>query len=219
MATATEQVTEIETFDALLRRIGDVPLDRIRVRPAPGMATEADVCLVNHKAQRLCELVEGVLVEKAMGYREALLESFLIKLLRNFIDPLDLGLVTGSSGLMRLSEGLVRIPDVAFISWGRVPGGKVPIEPIPDLAPDLAVEVISPSNTAAEMALKRREYLDASVRLIWYVDPKARTVLVIRPDREDLTLDESGTLDGEDVIPGFSVDVRTLFADLDRRTA
>ena len=80
---------------------------------------------------------------------------------------------------LRLFPGLVRIPDIAFVSWARIPGGRMPKEPIPDLVPDLAVEVLSPSNTPREMALKRRHYFEAGVRLVWIVDPEA-------PDRRRL---------------------------------
>ena len=72
-----------------------------------------------------------------------------------------------------LFRGLVRIPDVAFTSWERLPGRRVPPEPIPELAPDLAVEVLSQSNTEAEMTRKRGEYFAAGVRLVWLVDPDA----------------------------------------------
>lgn len=78
----------------------------------------------------------------------------------------NLGLVTGEAGMMRLAPGLVRITDVPFISWERFPGRRVPTEPIPDLAPDLAVDVLSERNTEGEMSRKRREYFDAGVRLM-----------------------------------------------------
>ena len=156
----------IHTLADLLAHLGDIDPARVRFLPLPGMATEQDVLDIQAREGRLYELVEHVLVEKAMGFRESYLALALSTALRLFIRPRNLGLVTGEAGLMRLAPGLVRIPDVAFISWERLPGQRVPTEPIPNLAPDLAVEVLSESNTEGEMARKRHEYFDAGVRLV-----------------------------------------------------
>ena len=94
-----------------------------------------------------------------MGCRESILAGVLIEVLRQFVVPRNLGLVSGADGSVRLFPGLVRIPDVAFASWDRFPGRKIPDEPIPSLAPDLAVEVLSDSNTPAEMDRKARRIL------------------------------------------------------------
>ena len=80
--------------------------------------------------------------------------------------------------MMRLAPGLVRIPDVSFVSWDRFPDRRVTREPVPAIAPDLAVEVLSESNTKAEMDRKLREYFAAGARLVWYLDPEDRTVRV-----------------------------------------
>ncbi len=151
-----------------------------------------------------------------MGYRESVLATLLIKLLRQFVDPPNLGLVSGESGMMRLFAGLVRSPDVAFISWNRVPGGKVPTAPIPALAPDLAVEILSSSNTAREMERKRGEYFEAGVRLVWIIDPDTRTATVYSTPDSPITLSTSDTLDGGEVLPGFSMSLAEFFAELDR---
>jgi Uma2 family endonuclease len=110
--------------------------------------------------------VDGVLVEKAAGLRESFLAIALASLLRGFVRPRNLGLVTGEAGMMRLMTGLVRIPDVAFISWDRLPNRRVPTEPLPDVAPNLAVEVLSTSNTPREMVRKRQEYFAAEVQVV-----------------------------------------------------
>ena len=88
-------------------------------------------------------------------------------------------MLLGSDGTLRLMPGLVRIPDVSFISWDRLPTRQHPTVAIPDLVPDLAVEVVSVGNTKAEMKRKVREYLDAGCRIIWLVDPRKRIVEVI----------------------------------------
>jgi Uma2 family endonuclease len=206
----------IETMDDLLERIGNVPLSRIRAKPAPGTATEADVIAAKRSFDRRCELVEGVLVEKAMGFKESVLALELGMLLKLFVKARRLGPVAGADGFVRLMPGLVRIPDLAFVSWDRLPGRKIPDAPIPDLAPDLVVEILSPSNTKGEMTLKRQNYLDAGVRLIWFVDPGSRSVLVIRHDREDRLLSQADRLDGEEILPGFAAQLEELFAELDQ---
>ena len=119
--------------------------------------------------------------------------------------------------MMRLFPGLVRVPDVAFASWARFPEGRVPTAPIPSLAPDLAIEVLSDSNTPREMRRKRGEYFTSGVRLVWLVDPEPRTVSVYTAPEEVSELGEDDTLDGGDVLPGFSLPLRDLFAELDRQ--
>ncbi|MEO6811947.1 MAG: Uma2 family endonuclease [Isosphaeraceae bacterium] len=213
MATLT---THTPTLADLLDQLGDVPPSRVLMRPAPGQATEADVLTVNDREGRLCELVDGVLVEKAMGYSASALAMILGRLLLNFVLPRNLGLVTGADGMVRLFPGLVRIPDVAFASWDRVPGRTMPKDPIPDLVPDLAIEVLSDSNTKREMVRKVGEYFDAGVRLVWLVDPKARTVAVHAPATDPVILDLTATLDGGEVLPGFALPLADLFAELDR---
>jgi Uma2 family endonuclease len=209
--------TDTDTLADLVERLGGIPLDRIRYRPFPGTATEQDVVRIEEEENRLCELVEGVLVEKAMGLRESLLAGALIGCLRDFVIPRNLGLVSGEGGMMRLFAGLVRIPDVAFVSWARLPGRKVPKEPIPDLAPDLAIEVLSPTNTPGEMRRKREEYFGAGVALVWIVDPDGRRVAVFTSPTDYAEFSEGDSIEGGNVLPGFSLSLADLFAELDRR--
>ena len=131
------------------------------------------------KQNTLCELVDGVLVEKGTGYSESLLAGTLIEILRRFVKPRKLGLVSAPDGMVRLFPGLIRIPDVAFASWDRFPDRKVPNSPVPAIVPDLVIELLSESNTPAEMERKRAEYFAAGVRLIWEVDPPPRIVRVL----------------------------------------
>jgi Uma2 family endonuclease len=213
MATATA----IETLADLLVQLGGIAPARVRFRPLPGTATEKDVLDVQAREGRLCELVDGVLVEKGMGFLESYLAGALIEILRGFVKPRHLGLVTAPDGMVRLAPGLVRIPDVAFVSWARLPGRRVPREPIPDLSPDLAVEVLSESNTADEMARKRREYFAAGVRLVWQVAPLTRTVEVYTAPEQVTVLHEEDTLEGGAVLPGFALPLREFFAELDQQ--
>jgi Uma2 family endonuclease len=209
--------TAIETLADLLAQLGGIAPARVRFRPLPGTATEKDVLDMQAHEGRLCELVDGVLVEKGRGFLESYLAGALIEILRGFVKPRHLGLVTAPDGLVRLAPGLVRIPDVAFVSWARLPGRRVPREPIPALAPDLAVEILSESNTADEMARKRREYFAAGVRLLWQVAPLARTVEVYTAPEQVLLLREEDTLEGGEALPGFALPLREFFAELDQQ--
>lgn len=216
MATAAAS-SRFSTVADLIDELGGVSPRRILLHPAPGTATEQDVRERLARKARVCELVEGVLVEKAVGYRESLLGLALAELLRPFVRQHHLGLASRESGLVRLAPGVVRGPDVAFVSWSRIPGGRVPQEPIPDLAHDLAVEVLSESNTPGEMARKRREYCCAGTRQVWQIDPDARTVEVFTSPTESTLLTALQTLSGGDILPGSSLPLSQLFAELDQQ--
>ena len=206
MATATLPPA---TLAELLERIGDVAPDRIRLQPPPGTATPADVlALADGEPKRLCELVEGVLVEKAMGHQESRIAMILGQLILNYLQEHDLGIVTGADGPHHLDDQLVRFPDVAFIPYDNIPTDADPETPMPDWVPALAVEVFSRANTKSEMDRKRQDYFDAGVRLVWYVDPKRRTISVYTSPDEVTVLTEDDTLDGADVLPGFQLSIR-----------
>ena len=104
---------------------------------------------------------------------------------------------------------------MAFISWDRLPHRRVPAEPIPDLAPDLAVEVLSAGNTATEMARKRQDYFAAGVQVVWEVNPNTRTVEVFTAPDRSTVLHEAQILEGGIVLPGFTVPLQELFSELD----
>jgi Uma2 family endonuclease len=162
------------------------------------------------------ELVAGVLLEKVMGWNESSLAGFLLGLLNAYVVPRNLGIVTGADGTVEIMPDLVRIPDVVFTSWDRLPGRRRPTDPVPRLTPNLAVEVVSRSNTAGEMAVKRQDYFTAGVELVWEIDPTVRTVLVFTSPGQSTTLGQADSLVGGAVLPGFALPVKELFAELDR---
>jgi Uma2 family endonuclease len=184
----------------------------VLLRPFPGTATEQDVADVGTRQKRLCELIDGVLVEKAVGFQESQLAILLAYFLVGFVRQHDLGIVAGADGTLRLRPGQVRIPDLCFIAWDRLPGRQLPRDPIPDLVPDLAVEVLSEGNTPGEMQRKLADYFAAGVRLVWLVDPKTRTVRIHTASDQSSLLDETQTLDGGDVLPGFALPLGQLFS-------
>lgn len=198
----------------LAERFGPIPLDRICGDPTPGTATEEDVVWFDDHKDRLYELVDGVLVEKAMGSYESLLGAEIIRLLGNWVKPRKLGAVLGADGMLRLAPGLVRIPDVSFLAMDKFPRGKFPRDKIARLSPDLAVEVLSDSNTREEMAEKLQDYFNSGARLVWYVDPKRREARVFTSPADSRLLTENDVLDGGDVLPGFTLNLRELFAEL-----
>src|SRR5262249_19514756 len=154
------------------------------------------------------------------GLMESCLTLDLVGFLREFIRQHDLGILAGADGPFRLLRSLVRLPDIAFVAWEQLPQRDVfPDARIADLAPALAVEVLSESNTRKEMLRKRKECFLAGVRLVWIVDPEKRTVTVYTSPEEEQELTESDTLDGGDVLPGFALALSDLFARVPRATA
>jgi Uma2 family endonuclease len=200
------------TIADLLKHFGGISPRRIRLRPAPGTATEKDVIDIQDREDRLYELVDGVLVEKIMGFPESYLACEIVRLMGNYAAQNDLGIVVGADGTVRLMPKLVRIPDVSFVSWRQLPSRRVPADPIPDLAPELAVEVLSEGNTKREMDRKLKDYFLAGVLLVWFVDPAKRTVTVYTAPDEWTVLTEDQTLDGGRVLPGFRLVLKELFA-------
>ena len=213
MAHAVEPAVGTWTAADLVLRFGAVPLSRIRHDPAPGTASEEDVVRIHDHEDRLYELVDGVLMEKTVGTYEAYLAGVMVHVLWTFVKDCDLGIVLGADGMMRLAPGLVRIPDASFISWQRLPDRKIPRTAIADLAPDLAVEVISRSNTREEMDRKLADYFSSGARLVWYVYPSERQIKVYLAPSLSTTLGDQETLDGGEILPGFSLSLAQFFAE------
>jgi Uma2 family endonuclease len=215
MATATVKRPRAswKTMAELLERLGDVPPERVWLHPQPGTATEKDVIAAwSGLDRRLCELVHGTLVEKSTGFRKSVIAALIGHFLWTYLEDNDLGVVLGASGMFRLGNGLIRIPAVAFISWARLPGGKLPDEAIASWVPELAVEVLSVSNTLREMALKVEEYFRAGVKLVWLIDPKIQTAEEYTSPTTPRHIAKTQALDGYDELPGFSLSLKQLFA-------
>jgi len=205
------------TLKDLHDRYGPMPANRIRLDRFP--ATEEDVDELRNTTRRLYELVDGVLLEKVMGLKESSIASAINEFTRHYARTQGLGFVAGEAGMMRLAMGLVRIPDVSFVSWDQTPNRRLPEAPIPNLHPDLAVEVLSESNTQREMLEKIANYFEAGTSLVWIVDPDTRTVTVFTSPEDSTTVPHSGILDGGTVLPGFTLPVTDIFAELAPVTA
>ncbi|MYC94824.1 MAG: Uma2 family endonuclease [Caldilineaceae bacterium SB0661_bin_32] len=132
--------------------------------------------------------------------------------LRNFVRPRRLGRLVGSDSGMMLERDpdTVREPDIAFISAQKLPL-NVRLSGCFEGAPDLAVEIVSPSDGPREVYHKARMWISFGVPLVWVVDPENRAVEVHRPNQPLLSLTENEILDGGEVLPGFSYPVRDVF--------
>ena len=159
------------------------------------------------------ELVDGELEERAMGSESSCIAAELLYLLRDVLRAKRLGILFGADcGYQCFPDdpNRVRFPDASFVLADRLPGGKAPKGYI-RIAPDLAVEVLSPNELAWKIDLKIEQYLDAGVRLVWVINPETRTARVHRADGTITGLSESDDLSGEDVIPGFRCPLSALF--------
>lgn len=117
---------------------------------------------------------------------------------------------TADSGFRLTSNpDTVRAPDLWFVRSDRIPAAGIPRTFWPG-APDLAVEVLSPSDRFVDVLEKVRDYLEAGTRLVWVIDPEGRSAAVFRPDGLPSLMGEDGVLDGADVVPGFAVMLRDV---------
>ena len=158
------------------------------------------------------ELSKGELVPMTpVGIPHSVIVMRLGKLLSNYVDEKRLGLLGTEGGFkLRQNPDTLRAPDIAFISRERLARQGIP-DKFADFPPDLAVEVLSPEDTASEIARKVDEYLAAGVPLVWVVDPGIQKVTVYRFLQDIKVLSAEEELDGGEVLPGFRVKVAVIF--------
>ena len=218
ISTAVPPAGKIDTLADALHQLGDVPAERILWDPHPGTATEADVIrYVDGTDKRLVELVDGVLVEKAMSAYSGRVGGLILYFIEEFLNQHDLGVTFGADAALRILPDQVRLPDVSFVSWDRLPNHELPAESVAPLIPDLAVEVLSLGNTKREMARKRMDYFAAGVRIVWQVDPETKSAEVYTAPEQFTSVDLNGQLDGSSILPGFSLPLNQLFDRAGRR--
>lgn len=206
-----------ESLEERLLDLGNIPLSRIVNHPAPGEATKNDWLAIRETENKLYELVDGTLVEKPMGWLESLLGTLLSRWLGNYVEQNNLGFVTGSDGFTQLYSDTIRGPDVAFVSWERLPNRQLPNDPVPSLVPNFVIEILSKGNTYGEMSRKRREYFHAGVELMWMVDRRDRTITVYRTSQRYEVIREGQMIDAAPVLSGWSFNTADLFAILDQQ--
>ncbi|MBK6770151.1 MAG: Uma2 family endonuclease [Ardenticatenales bacterium] len=158
------------------------------------------------------ELVRGVVIEMSFPKpRHALVESRITFRLMQFAESAKTGYVLHTGYVVERGPDTVRGPDVAFIDTSRL-ASEGDLDRYVEGAPDLAVEILSPTNRAGEIARKVREYLAAGARLVWVVDTRRRIVTVHIPGVGPSRVAEGEVLDGGDVLPGFTMPVADIFA-------
>lgn len=157
------------------------------------------------------ELVKGAIIEVVRPtFAHGRVQTRIARFLDAFLDNHALGWITTETGyILSRNPDTVRGPDVAFVSKTRLnkpePDAFIPI------APDLAVEVVSPNDRATEINAKVVEYLQAGTRLVWVVYPDVQNAHVYRPGGKGEIIDRDGVLDGEDVLPGFKLALRDVY--------
>jgi Uma2 family endonuclease len=158
------------------------------------------------------ELVKGVVITMAPpGFRHGTVQLNAGVLIRSFLKTHDMGRVATETGVItERAPDSVRGPDAAYWSYERLPKVQVP-EVYPELAADLCVEVLSPSNTPKHMLSKLEEYFASGVRMVWVLDPETKSMYVYRNATEGRILTENAQLTGEDVLPGFECKVSEFF--------
>ncbi len=213
-APQVSPLADMQTIADLVEHLGGIPLERIRLHPTIGTATDKDVICAKG-----CELIDGVLVEKPMGYFESRLAVILGYFIETFLEIHNLGFTLGEEATQRIIEGKVRKPDLSFYLWERFPSELLPAVQILEMAPDWAVEVISPGNTLAEMDRKRGEYFEGGTHLVWQVYPETCRVRVFTAVDIFTEFGEDDTLDGSDVLPGFTLSIRRWFERAGQRAA
>ena len=178
----------------------------------PAATMTADELLHLHLPGKRTELVKGVLrVSEPPGFRHGLVSARLAKVLMIHVDAAGLGtVVIGDTGFwLERGPDTVRGPDVAFIRRERAPDPTT--AGYAELAPDLVVEVLSPNDRPGEVLATVGDWLSAGSRLVWVVDPERRLARVYRADGRESLVAETGVLDGEAVVPGFSCGLAALF--------
>jgi len=176
----------------------------------PALMTADELLALNVQNKRT-ELVRGqLIVREPAGFRHGVVAAEITARLAAFVKTQALGVVVAAETGFKLSSNpdTVRAPDVAFISAARVPS------PLPrgyaNIAPDLAVEVLSPDDRAGEVLAKVSDWLSAGSRLVWIIDPDRRMARVYRADDSESLVFADATLDGEDVLLGFTCQVEDL---------
>lgn len=183
--------------------------------PTHQLLTAEDLYEMPDDGRHRYELVRGVLVvSEPPGFTHGDLTTRIIVLLSAYVRPRKLGKVVGEVGyVLERGPDTVRGPDVSFVRRERVPTGAA-ADKFVEGGPDLVVEIRSPGDRPGAIAEKVAEYLGRGVSLVWVVDPRRRVVMVHTPDGHTRLLRDGATVDGGDVLPGFTAPVSELLPDL-----
>jgi Uma2 family endonuclease len=176
--------------------------------------TDEDLLRMPKDGQKY-ERVDGEIRVSPAGFRHEGVGAALLARLWVFVTERKLGHVVGSSGGFRWPSRKagrpdnVRSPDVSFVAAGRFPDERWPVG-FAALAPDLAVEILSPNDNSRDVLEKVGEHLHAGTRLVWVIDPETRTAAIHRSLTDVSVVGEAELLDGEDVVPGFACPLKDV---------
>lgn len=198
------------TLVELAERFGDIPANRICMSPPPGQATEEDVLYYDDHEDRLFELVDGTLIEKTMGSYESRIAGKIFGFLFIYMQAHPLGELFPGDGQLKLRNKRIRIPDVAFVTNERVHQSDFKKARIASMSPNLAVEVISESNSKKEMDDKLKEYFATGSEEVWYVYPKTRELHQFTSLAAPVVHREDGVVTMR-LLPGFELAVKQIF--------
>ena len=179
--------------------------------PAAKLMTAAELLAMPRGDGKKYELIRGELIEKMpTGYPHGVVMMIIGTVLNQFVVPRGYGEVAGGDTgfLLEIGPDTVRAPDVAWIAPGRVPQGT---SGFPNMVPDLAVEIKSPRNSNPEMRRKAEMWLSFGCRQVWVADPAETTITRYAPGAAPVVLTEDDTIDGGDLLPGFTAPVWSLF--------
>ncbi len=171
-------------------------------------AEYSDIISRPENANRIIELIDGELVEKAASFEPSEIASTINYYVKGFVLEHPMGYVTTADGGYIMDDENTFMPDVGYISKARLPEKPAREAPVP---PDFAVEVKSPTDSKREMRRKAEKYMAFGTKLVWLVFPDEREVEVYEPDKDVVNIGMDGTLDGGAVLPGFTLPVRSIF--------
>ena len=151
------------------------------------------------------ELSNGEVIRMpAAGWEHCFVAANVVRILGEFVKPRDLGAVATAEAGFKLSEYTLRVPDVSFVSKERRAATGSPVGFWPG-GPDLAVEVVSPSDSASDLYKKIQQYFEAGTRMVWVLYPQLQQVHFYRGPKQMRVLEAHESISGEDVLPGFSI--------------
>lgn len=160
--------------------------------------------------EKQIEIVDGkVEIKEMAGARHSGISGRLLRKIGNFVEENGLGEVYGGDTTFTIGEN-DRLPDVAFLSIEKIPETGEP-EGKWEIAPDLAIEVVSPSDVYSKILKKIREYLKAGVKQVWLVEPEFHTIAIYKPPMKSETLTLEDTITCEEILPNFNLPLSEIF--------
>jgi Uma2 family endonuclease len=176
----------------------------------PKIPATIDDLLRMPKDGRKYELVDGEIVVSPAGMRHSEVAAKIGYIIATFLENSPVGKVYSADVGILLPNRNLRSPDVTFVRNEKLPAGKSP-ESFGEIVPDLAVEVLSPSDSLAQVGRKIGEYLECGVPVVWLVDPRRETVTVYRSLSQTQALGADDAVEAEPVLPGFSCPISRFF--------